>query len=245
MSGMAHRASTDAAAKALDRFVLVPLGKLAVAPWNFKVEDAEAARKLVNSLAQGQLQNLVVRELEGTGDFVTEEHVAVGSGTYETVDGNHRVFAYNELARQGRAPSHVVCYSLGAVGVPTAVRVAHQMTEFFRVDALGQAKALMLTMNEIPLAEIAEMSPFTMERLSDITGLLGKFPEVPEAVGVKSKTYNLALSWRRETDYHAVVDWLTKLAATYDEEPTRQGFCAALAAYVAEPSQLAASTVVE
>lgn len=95
----------------LDEFVSLPLEKLVKAGWNYKEEDPEMTAKLAaNILRNGQVENLIVRELK--------------TGFYEVVNGNHR---YDVLVALGF--KEALCFNLGPVTLPQAQRIAIETNE--------------------------------------------------------------------------------------------------------------------
>jgi ParB-like chromosome segregation protein Spo0J len=92
------------------KFLPIPVESLKRAPWNYKQENKALTKKLVANIKRnGQLENLVVRELDGE---------------YEVVNGNHRLDAYKELG-----VVEAMCLNLGDVPVEAAMRVAIELNE--------------------------------------------------------------------------------------------------------------------
>ena len=61
----------------------VKVSHLSKAAWNYKDEDAEQTKKLIaNFKRNGQVENLQIRQR--------------GNGSYEVVNGNHRLDVMNE-----------------------------------------------------------------------------------------------------------------------------------------------------
>lgn len=92
-------------------FSAIPLESLRIAPWNYKEGNKSLTKKLIANLRRnGQLENLVVRELE--------------PGVYEVVNGNHRLEAYQQMKVK-----EAICLNLGNVPVEQAMRVAIELNE--------------------------------------------------------------------------------------------------------------------
>lgn len=135
-----------------ERWVVLPLDKLVKADWNYKEDDPAKAKKLAaNVKRNGQIENLLIRELP--------------TGFYEVVNGNHRLDTFVELG-MGQA----VCYNLGRISDAQARRVAIETNETrFKTDNLRLAELFkeigMGDNAEFSLAELAETMPFTGDEL--------------------------------------------------------------------------------
>jgi len=134
---------------------MIPLDQIVPADWNFKEDDEGKAQKLVENIRRnGQIKNCNVRQLE--------------DGRYEMIDGNHRLIAFKELGI-----THVLAYDHGPISKEEAIRIAHEVTEYFRIDPLKQAEAVSFILDSgIELDDLVETVPWTREELDDIVTLL-------------------------------------------------------------------------
>lgn len=65
-------------------FTDIEVSKLVKAVWNYKEEDEKQTQKLIENFKRnGQVENIQIRELD--------------NGSYEVVNGNHRLDVMNEL----------------------------------------------------------------------------------------------------------------------------------------------------
>jgi hypothetical protein len=93
------------------RWMQIPIAQLRPAPWNYKVDDDFLAKRLeANIRRNGQVENLIVREL--------------GDGTFEVVNGNHRLVTFRALGM-----AEAMCYNVGTVAVRDAQRLAIETNE--------------------------------------------------------------------------------------------------------------------
>lgn len=189
------------------RFMVIPLEKLKQAPWNFKKDDNERTAKLVKNVqCNGQIKNCNVRELK--------------NGLYEIIDGNHRLPAYQELGFEG-----AICYNHGRISQAEAIRLAHEVTEYFEIDTLKQNDALNLMVREIDLSELAETTAFDVEELENIKALADfdwETLEKPESVGKKDK-YNIKFSVSGEEALRKVMDEIERLIQVNDLASNESG----------------------
>jgi len=151
-------------------YLLVPIERLRKAPWNFKEDDAAKAAKLVENVrCNGQIKNCNVRRL-GDGEYGVDRRVATGDGTYEIIDGNHRLDAYKTLGM-----THAICYDHGSITKGQGIVLAHSVVEFFEIDRVTQAQTLATLFEEEPevdFSAIAEVAPFTLLELTSVSEIL-------------------------------------------------------------------------
>lgn len=153
----------------LKRFKLIALDKLVKASWNYKTDDEEKAKKLkANIKRNGQIENLIVRELD--------------TGFFEVANGNHRLDVFEELEM-----THAVCYDLGQISAAEAKRIAIETNETrFRTDQLELAALLKELSGEFDINELETTLPYTHDELDGFLKLLdfdwnqyGKQPPEP------------------------------------------------------------------
>lgn len=126
-----------------DLLVEIPLSHLRKAPWNYKKEDATLAAKLkANIRRNGQLENIVVREL--------------GGGVYEIVNGNHRHDAMKDLGFET-----VTCANLGDIDLDSAKRIAIELNETrFQSDGQRLSELMVGLVGRFGKEDVLDTSPF-------------------------------------------------------------------------------------
>ncbi len=140
----------------LDRFVELPIDQLALAPWNYKLDDEEKVAKLINNVKlNGQVENIIVREL--------------ATGFFEVVNGNHRLDAFRRMGMQT-----AVCFNLGPISDVAARRIAIETNETkFAVDDLKLAGLLKDIRTEVSLDDLVATMPYTEVDLKRFDEMLG------------------------------------------------------------------------
>lgn len=133
-------------------FVRLALSRMVKADWNYKTDDDALSQKLTANLKRnGQLENLVVRELP--------------TGFYEIVNGNHRFDVLSALATE-TGQEEVMCYNLGAIGTAAAQRIAIELNETrFQTDTLRLAERLQEITQEFSPEELALSMPYSAEEI--------------------------------------------------------------------------------
>lgn len=142
-----------------EHWVVMPLEKLVKADWNYKDDDHTKAAKLAaNVKRNGQIENLMIRELP--------------TGFFEVVNGNHRLDVFQELSMK-----KAVCYNFGRITDAQARRIAIETNETrFRTNNIKLAEIIkeigMGDLAEFSLAELAETMPFTGDELKSFIDLV-------------------------------------------------------------------------
>jgi ParB-like chromosome segregation protein Spo0J len=131
-----------------DRFVELPVERLALAPWNYKLDDDEKVGKLINNVKlNGQVENLIVRELP--------------TGYFEVVNGNHRLIAFLKMGL-----TSAVCYNVGPMGDTAAYRLAIETNETkFDVDEVKLAGLIKDILTEVDEGALLATMPFSQHQL--------------------------------------------------------------------------------
>jgi len=139
----------------LERFVEIELTALVYAEWNYKEDDDELAAKLeANIKENGQVENLIVRPR--------------GDGTFEVVNGNHRLTAFRSLGFQT-----AICYDLGDVSEAEAKRIAVETNETrFVADKLKLAQHLSDLADNVGAQKLALTMPFSEAEIDNLRRVL-------------------------------------------------------------------------
>ena len=135
-----------------DKLKLISLDKLRLADWNYKEEDAELAQKLLENIKRvGQIENLIVRELD--------------SGTYEIVNGNHRYIALQQLGSP-----NALCYDLGSISLDAAQRIAIETNESkFKADSVKLAGIFKELSKEFSLEDLIATMPYNQQQIDGLS----------------------------------------------------------------------------
>ena len=140
-------------------YQMVPATLLVRAPWNFKTEDEETARRLVEKIKRtGLIQPLNVREVEVDGE-----------ARLEAYDGNHRVDAIRILGIKS-----VAVHNAGEITQAEAARRAMELNEdHFETDMVKVAE--LFRDDLVPLFGSDDLSgslPWEQQQIDDmISGL--------------------------------------------------------------------------
>jgi hypothetical protein len=137
--------------KLFDMTVL-PLGALRKAPWNYKTDDPGMAEKLrANMERNGQLENIVVREIAGN--------------TYEVINGNHR---YDAMLALGW--THATVLNLGKITKAKAQRIAIELNETrFASNPQALSELLVGLVDTFGEKDLVLTSPFSSEEMKILT----------------------------------------------------------------------------
>jgi len=133
-------------------FVKVNTSSLVKAEWNYKHDNEFLQERLIANIKKnGQIENLIVRELEGD--------------KLEVVNGNHRFSALQTLGIE-----QCQVYNLGKVDEKTAKRIAIETNESkFESNEIELSELLKEISDTTPIADMLDTMPFTEVEL---TGLI-------------------------------------------------------------------------
>lgn len=136
-------------------WMTLEVDKLVSAGWNYKKDDEEKAEKLLlNIKRNGQIENIIIRDL--------------GDGTFEVVNGNHRLTAFQKLGY-----SEVMCFSLGEISDAQAKRVAIETNETkFDTDSIKLAERMTEILEEFSVEELSETMPYSVDDIKGMKDLL-------------------------------------------------------------------------
>jgi len=139
----------------MENYIILPLSKLVKAEWNYKTDDLEQKEKLkANITRNGQIVNSIVREFE--------------DGTYEVIDGNHRLDAFSELNIK-----NVICFNKGKISKEEAMRIAIEINETkFEADNLKLAANIEQLVKEYGVDDLAMTMPYSAEEIENMSKLL-------------------------------------------------------------------------
>lgn len=136
-------------------FIDIPVDKLVPADWNYKKDDDAKQEKLVNNIKRnGQVENILVRELE--------------TGFFEVVNGNHRLKAFQQVEI-----TSVHAFNLGEISDAKARRIAIETNETrFENDVLRMADLLKDIGEEFTTDELASTMPFSKDEMDHMLDTL-------------------------------------------------------------------------
>lgn len=138
----------------LQRYKLLNLTQLVTASWNYKTDDDAMIEKLINNMKRnGQVENLLVRELD--------------DGKYEVVNGNHRMAALVRIGCQA-----AVCYDLGKISIEEAYRVSVETNETkFATDQVKLSDLLKAMAERYSIDDLLATMPYGHEELNNLLKL--------------------------------------------------------------------------
>lgn len=204
---------------------MIPISKIKAAPWNFKEDDEEKARKLIENIRRnGQIKNCNVRRLP--------------NGVYEMIDGNHRLIAFKELGID-----MVLAYDHGSISEEEAIRIAHEVTEYFQVDPIKQAQAIQIMLDAgIELEDIEQTVPWDSV---DLEGLLElhefdweEFAKASAGSGERNTNLTLSFVLGDEREKETVMSQIERIADLCGFGGDRKGHGKALVRMVEIVSRL-------
>ncbi len=135
------------------KFLEIPIKKLAKAKWNYKTDNDEMKQSLLENIKKnGQLENLIVRELKDK---------------YEVVNGNHRLDVFIELKAK-----KVMCCNVGKITPKQAYRVALETNETkFDSDDVKMANLVKEILTEVEIDDLSTTMPWKAEELENMKKL--------------------------------------------------------------------------
>lgn len=136
-------------------FVVCDIARMVKAPWNYKLDDdAKYTKLLANIKRNGQMENIIIRQL--------------GGGTYEVVNGNHRYDAFHEAGV--RTP---MCFNVGKVSLAAAERIAVETNETkFDNDPIKLSEVLTTITKEFSRKELLVTMPFEPDEFDSYANLM-------------------------------------------------------------------------
>lgn len=137
-----------------NRYMEIDVSLLEFADWNYKTDDDFLAVKLENNIKKnGQIQNILVREIDG--------------GKYEVVNGNHRLKILLKMDVK-----KAVCYNLGKIDVQQAKRIAIETNETeFDKDDFKLVQVINNILNSDELTGLENTLPYTADELQNFRDL--------------------------------------------------------------------------
>tara|TARA_R110000823_G_scaffold141526_1_gene271376 strand:+ start:589 stop:1215 length:627 start_codon:yes stop_codon:yes gene_type:complete len=130
-------------------FTDLDVSKLVKADWNYKEENDKQTENLLNNFKRnGQIENIIIRELD--------------AGLFEVVNGNHRVDVMKILKIK-----KVHAYNCGKISLIEAQRLAIETNETkFNSDSSKLSGIISTLTKEFPIDELINTIPYTNEELS-------------------------------------------------------------------------------
>jgi hypothetical protein len=134
----------------MPKFELVLTDKLVKCSWNYKDNEDETAKKLVNNINRnGQIVSILVRELE--------------TGALEIVDGNHRYDAICQLGIK-----EVTVCNLGKISLTEAKRQAVEINETNFPNDILRLSGLLVDVTKEFGDEALDTLPYTEKELNKL-----------------------------------------------------------------------------
>jgi len=187
----------------------IKLSQLVKADWNYKTEDEEQSKKLKNNIERnGVIENILVRRLD--------------NGSYEVVNGNHRLDVMNSLKLK-----ECHAYNLGEITKENAIRVAIETNETrFGVDGIKLSHLIDEISDNVGLQELEKSMPFSADEMQNMLDLLHFDWETDDDAGQpldleEEDPFNFDINLKVSKDtYNRWLDLRKKLATIngYDNE---------------------------
>ena len=190
-------------------WVKVDLGQLMKAEWNYKTENSEKSKKLTANLKRnGQVENILIREL---------------NGKYEVVNGNHRLDGFREAGIV-----EPMCYNLGKISDKAAQRIAVETNETrFESDPLKLAEIISGLTKEFGLLDIEQTTPFLENELKDFELLLNwdwsQYDNKDPAADGGEEWIKVEVNVSRET-YEQWLSWIERVKDIFNDDRPGRAF---------------------
>ena len=135
-------------------FIELPINKLVKADWNYKTEDPAKQEKLTENIKRnGQIENIIVRELE--------------TGYFEVVNGNHRLSVLSDLNIK-----KAYSYNLGKISQTQAIRIAIETNETkFDTDSIALAERVKELTEQFDIEELVKTLPYSETEIDNFSKL--------------------------------------------------------------------------
>ena len=132
----------------------IEIKHLVKADWNYKEEDEQKSADLLENFKRnGQIENLMIRELK--------------TGYYEVVNGNHRLDVMKILKYE---KAHV--YNFGEITIAQAQRIAIETNETkFGVDTTKLGGVIKELLGEFDLQDLTKTLPYTQQEIENMEKL--------------------------------------------------------------------------
>ncbi len=169
-------------------FTKIGIDKLVKASWNYKLDDEMLAKKLeANIKKNGQIENLIVRELEDK--------------TFEVVNGNHR---FDALVRLGML--EVFAFNLGKISDADAKLLAIETNETKFAADWNRLSGLMIDIaNSYSIGDLMETLPYSQKEIDRFLKIANdEFTQVYENNEVdlsQEEQFKLVITFTNEQDF--------------------------------------------
>jgi len=135
-------------------FIDIEVSKLVKAEWNYKEENEQQTKNLLNNfIRNGQIENIIIRELE--------------SGFYEVVNGNHRVDVMKILKNK---KAHA--YNCGKITLSEAQRLAIETNETkFTSNEIKLGNLINEISKEFEMTDLVESMPYSQDEINSMISI--------------------------------------------------------------------------
>lgn len=136
-------------------FCQIEINKLVKAKWNYKKDDDNLLAKLKENIVRnGQIENIIVREL--------------GNEKFEVVNGNHRIDAFMDAGI-----SDIYAFNLGTITDSQAKRIAIETNETrFESNIIALNKLLYNLTLDFDVEDLLQTLPFDDKKLMTIEDVI-------------------------------------------------------------------------